>query len=433
MAERPSVAAPSLAWRRSGRAGAHGRRYGVGRHRHQAREGAGCRPHGGAGVVCPLTRGRRRSRVRASCRGRVPAPGRGALEPGSCVPRAGWRGDLRGQDHTGRPTARPRSPRARAGRSCARAVSAHRRARRAPRTRRDGMEGEGSGRRLVRAASRCSRTVAAAWRTTHGFAGCVRKPRPGGRVRRAPARVRGRRLRRPRPAHGRSGARRSGIGRSRRGSRTGRSSASGRSTTSSRSSGAGACPVSTRPVRAALRLGAYQLGYVDGVARYAAVNESVELVRRAGLERAVAFTNAVLRRLEQGIGPVLDSLGDDSATAAALRHSYPDWVAETWWRDLGAEDARALMRALNEPGADRCPARSRRSRRHRRHRRPRRMARRAGRRASARGGADLAAERGVAARRPRASVRARASGRSISARLRAGRPRCSPARSSPWR
>ena len=103
------------------------------------------------------------------------------------------------------------------------------------------------------------------------------------------------------------------------------------------------------PVRAALRLGAYQLGYVDGVARYAAVNESVELVRRAGLERAVAFTNAVLRRLEQGIGPVLDSLGDDSATAAALRHSYPDWVAETWWRDLGAEDARALMRALNDP------------------------------------------------------------------------------------
>ena len=103
------------------------------------------------------------------------------------------------------------------------------------------------------------------------------------------------------------------------------------------------------PVRAALRLGAYQLGYVDGVARYAAVNESVELVRRAGLERAVAFTNAVLRRLEQGIGPVLDALRDDSATAAALTHSYPDWVAETWWRDLGAEDARALMRALNDP------------------------------------------------------------------------------------
>ncbi len=60
------------------------------------------------------------------------------------------------------------------------------------------------------------------------------------------------------------------------------------------------------PVRAALRLGAYQLGYLDGVPRYAAVNESVELVRRARLERAVPFTNAVLRRVGEGIRPLLE-------------------------------------------------------------------------------------------------------------------------------
>jgi 16S rRNA (cytosine967-C5)-methyltransferase len=104
------------------------------------------------------------------------------------------------------------------------------------------------------------------------------------------------------------------------------------------------------PVRAALRLGTYQLAFVDGVARYAAVNESVELVRRARLERAVAFTNAVLRRVADGIADVLDGLGESTPLEAALRHSYPNWIAESWWRDLGAEDARALMRALNEPG-----------------------------------------------------------------------------------
>jgi 16S rRNA (cytosine967-C5)-methyltransferase len=103
------------------------------------------------------------------------------------------------------------------------------------------------------------------------------------------------------------------------------------------------------PVRAALRLGAYQLGYVEGVPRYAAVNESVELVRRARLARAVAFTNAVLRRLTDGIGPLLAGLSEQTPAEAALKHSYPDWVAETWWRDLGADDARALMRAQNEP------------------------------------------------------------------------------------
>ncbi len=102
------------------------------------------------------------------------------------------------------------------------------------------------------------------------------------------------------------------------------------------------------PVRAALRLGAYQLGFVDGIARYAAVNESVELVRRAGLERAVSFTNAVLRRLADGIVPLLASLTEETPAEAALKHSYPDWVAETWWDELGADDARALMRAQNE-------------------------------------------------------------------------------------
>jgi 16S rRNA (cytosine967-C5)-methyltransferase len=105
------------------------------------------------------------------------------------------------------------------------------------------------------------------------------------------------------------------------------------------------------PVRAALRLGAYQLGYVEGVARYAAVNESVELVRRAGLERAVAFTNAVLRRLAEGIAGLLAALPESTPGEAAIKHSYPDWIAETWWRDLGDEGARALMRALDEPAS----------------------------------------------------------------------------------
>jgi 16S rRNA (cytosine967-C5)-methyltransferase len=103
------------------------------------------------------------------------------------------------------------------------------------------------------------------------------------------------------------------------------------------------------PVRAALRIGAYQLAYMDGVPAHAAVDESVELVRRAGLERAVAFTNAVLRRLSEGLPEVLARLHQETPAAAALMHSYPDWVAETWWRELGPEDARALMRRQNEP------------------------------------------------------------------------------------
>jgi 16S rRNA (cytosine967-C5)-methyltransferase len=103
------------------------------------------------------------------------------------------------------------------------------------------------------------------------------------------------------------------------------------------------------PVRAALRLGAYQLAYLASVPPHAAANETVELVRAAGLERAVGFTNAVMRRLDAGLPGLLARLHEGTPAAAALLHSYPDWVAETWWRELGPDDARALMRALNEP------------------------------------------------------------------------------------
>jgi len=97
------------------------------------------------------------------------------------------------------------------------------------------------------------------------------------------------------------------------------------------------------PVRAALRLGAYELGFME-TAQHAAVNEAVELVRSAGLERAVAFTNAVLRRLSEGLEPLLASLPE-----GALKQSYPDWIEEVWTRDFGSDDAIALMRAQNEP------------------------------------------------------------------------------------
>jgi 16S rRNA (cytosine967-C5)-methyltransferase len=97
------------------------------------------------------------------------------------------------------------------------------------------------------------------------------------------------------------------------------------------------------PVLAALRLGAYQLGYTD-LSAHAVVDDSVELVRRARIERAVPFTNAVMRRLTEKLRGLLGSLPE-----GPLKHSYPDWIYDVWKRDLGEEDALSLMRAQNEP------------------------------------------------------------------------------------
>ncbi len=97
------------------------------------------------------------------------------------------------------------------------------------------------------------------------------------------------------------------------------------------------------PVLASLRIAAYQLGWLD-LPAHAVVGESVELVRRARLERATAFTNAVGRRLAQGLRGLVASLPE-----GPLRHSYPDWVWDVWRRDWGDQEALELMRAQNEP------------------------------------------------------------------------------------
>ena len=102
------------------------------------------------------------------------------------------------------------------------------------------------------------------------------------------------------------------------------------------------------PVRAALRLGVFQLAYLDRVPAHAAVTDSVELVKQ-DRPRAAGLVNAALRRAAREARPLLEALPDATPEQAALRHSHPDWIARLWWDALGPDAARALMAADNEP------------------------------------------------------------------------------------
>ncbi len=101
-------------------------------------------------------------------------------------------------------------------------------------------------------------------------------------------------------------------------------------------------------VLAALRLGLYQLAYADRVPAHAAVGESVELVKRESPGGA-KLVNAVLRRGAREAAQLVTELGEATPAQAALRHSHPEWIAALWWDALGADGARALMAANNEP------------------------------------------------------------------------------------
>ncbi|MGH8985922.1 MAG: 16S rRNA (cytosine(967)-C(5))-methyltransferase RsmB [Acidimicrobiia bacterium] len=96
------------------------------------------------------------------------------------------------------------------------------------------------------------------------------------------------------------------------------------------------------PVRAALRLGAYQL--TAGIPPHAAVGETVEAIPR----RARPLVNAVLRKLAAA-GPPWPEPGGEEPSAIGVRLSYPDWIVERLMRDLGREDALAVLAAGNDP------------------------------------------------------------------------------------
>jgi 16S rRNA (cytosine967-C5)-methyltransferase len=102
------------------------------------------------------------------------------------------------------------------------------------------------------------------------------------------------------------------------------------------------------PVIAAIRLGLYQLAYLDGVPAHAAVDESVELVK-ADAPRAAGFVNAVLRRGAGEARGIVAALPDETPEQAAIAHSVPRWLAGMWFEQLGAQEARALLAASNRP------------------------------------------------------------------------------------
>jgi len=101
-------------------------------------------------------------------------------------------------------------------------------------------------------------------------------------------------------------------------------------------------------VRAALRLGLFQLLFLDRVPAHAAVGESVTLAK-ADSPRGAGLVNAVLRRAAREAPAMLAALPDRTPAEAALRHSHPEWVAGLWFDYLGPDGARALMAAGNEP------------------------------------------------------------------------------------
>ena len=93
----------------------------------------------------------------------------------------------------------------------------------------------------------------------------------------------------------------------------------------------------------ALRLAAYQLQFLTRVPAHAAINESVELVKRAHKRSAAPFANAVLRKIaEAPAEPAHPAADEVPASLLAREYAHPEWMVRRWVEQFAAERARQI-------------------------------------------------------------------------------------------
>lgn len=102
-------------------------------------------------------------------------------------------------------------------------------------------------------------------------------------------------------------------------------------------------------VRDILRLGVYQLLFMDKIPARAAVNESVALCKTVGMGRATGLVNAVLRRMAENRDTLPEIPGKGTALYVSRRYSHPLWLAERLIKERGYDFAEAFFAANNEP------------------------------------------------------------------------------------
>jgi 16S rRNA (cytosine967-C5)-methyltransferase len=99
----------------------------------------------------------------------------------------------------------------------------------------------------------------------------------------------------------------------------------------------------------ALRMGAYQLLYLDRVPAHAVIHDAVELMKYGNERGAAGMVNAVLRKMQRSGTSRPGERSSGSIESAKLAH--PAWMVERWVQRYGAEAAEAICRWDQEPAA----------------------------------------------------------------------------------
>lgn len=98
-----------------------------------------------------------------------------------------------------------------------------------------------------------------------------------------------------------------------------------------------------------LRLGLYQIFWLDRIPNHAAVNETVEQAKQGGFGPQAGFVNAVLRGYLREFDQTKALLAELKTAQAHLGYSHPEWLVNRWQKRWGAEKTAQLMDWNNTP------------------------------------------------------------------------------------
>lgn len=101
-------------------------------------------------------------------------------------------------------------------------------------------------------------------------------------------------------------------------------------------------------LRNILRMGVYQMMYMDRVPDSAVCNEAVNLTREIGQNGMTRMVNGVLRNVVRNKNDIeFPDIGEEPVKAIAIRYSHPEWLVERWIGEYGISGAEAFCRANN--------------------------------------------------------------------------------------
>jgi 16S rRNA (cytosine967-C5)-methyltransferase len=98
-----------------------------------------------------------------------------------------------------------------------------------------------------------------------------------------------------------------------------------------------------------LRLGLYQIFWLDRIPDHAAVHETVELAKQNGFGPQAGFVNAILRGFLREADETKKLLADLKISNPAIGFSHPEWLVEKWQKRFGEERTRQLLEWNNTP------------------------------------------------------------------------------------